>query len=68
MDDDQHKRERGHERGESAGSGPAESAGVTANRPPAEARERTDAVVRAVPVIDQPPGDAQPPDVAGHVD
>lgn len=68
MDDDQHKRERGHEHGASAASGTAESAGVTSNRPPADEQQRTDSRVRAVPVIDQPPGDAQPPDVAGHDD
>lgn len=68
MDDQRETQGRDQPRRQPSEAGTSETRHVHEGESPVRGTEPGPARVRAVPVIDQPPGDAQPPEVAGHDD
>lgn len=68
MDDQRETQRRDQRRPQSSEAGTSSPTHVHEGESPVRGTEPGPARVRAVPVIDQPPGDAQPPEVAAHDD
>lgn len=68
MDDNRETQRDDERRRQPPEAGTSDTTHVQGDGPPVRGTEPEPARVRAVPVIDQPPGDAQPPEVAGHDD